>query len=62
MTEARWVRVWYLSYWDLALSSMVFWHGWGLYGFWWGVWYGGLWEFYIGAMLARWFFGTLIHG
>lgn len=51
-----WVKDRYLTYWDLALSSMVGWHTWTLYGFWWGVWYACVWEFYIGMKLARWLF------
>ena len=41
----------------IPVSIGVFWYVWGVYGFWWGLLYGGFWEVWVGFRLAHYLIG-----
>ena len=36
-----------------SVTFGVWWNVWGVYGFWWGVWYGLFWEIWVGYKLSE---------
>lgn len=38
---------------SLSIAIGVWWYVWGVYGFWWGVFYGFFWPVWIGFRLAH---------
>jgi hypothetical protein len=42
---------------SLGIAFGVFWHIWGIYGFWWGLLYGFFWVLWVGYKLSAYVIG-----
>lgn len=40
---------------EMGIGFGVFWHVWGAYGFWWGLWYAAVWPAWFGLRVAALF-------